>query len=538
MRRLSVLAAALLAGLAAPAAAIRIERMTMAPGTVPAGVSAALAYQAVAAEEAVVWFDQSVSSAQRAATVASIGGRILEEPPALGWTHVALAPGTRVADGIARLRSQVGVLRVEPNHLYAALRVPNDPDYNSSYHFGRIDAPAAWEFEVGTSCLTTIAVLDTGIEGTHPDLSGKLAGLSHQACLDSCSTEAPVAACEHGTEVAGLAAASTNNGAQVAGISWGSKLLSMRIFAASDCTPDCGDNGSGCVTSDTRIANALDFLRTVQNTAPYGRIVANMSLGCLPGSLGCNSCAATLQPAINAALTAGIVIVAAAGNSGPGGNTVNNPGACPGVIPVGATDINDSVSSFSSRGPELAARGLSAPGDGVTSTTLGGGVAGGLRGTSFASPIVAGAAALILSAKPDSVVSLVRNDVQTALRGSADALGDSSSYGAGRLNLYRALRLTVKGTLAGFDGDQKPIAFPNPFRVSQSGSVSFSYPQSLQGSNGSVKIYTLDGQFVREVQGTLWDGKNASGNLVASGSYVFVVTTSAGSARGRMAVIR
>jgi thermitase len=518
--------------------------MAMSAGTVPAGVSPALAFQAVAAEEAVVWFDHNVSTAQRVATIASLGGHIIEEQPALGWTHVALAPGTRVADGISLLRSQVGVLRAEPNHVYTVVRAPSDPEFNSQYHFAKISAPAAWEFEVGTSCLTTVAVLDTGIEGTHPDLVGKLAGLNHQACLDACAPEtgAPtaVAACNHATEVAGLAAASTDNALQVAGVSWGSKLLSMRLFAQSDCTSDCGDAAglNSCSTSDTRMANALTFLRTVQNTAAYGHIVANMSLGCLPGSLGCNACTVTLQPAIDLALDAGIVIVAAAGNSGPGGGTVNNPGACPGVIPVGATDIADTVASYSSRGPELAARGLSAPGDGVTSTTTGGAVSGGLRGTSFASPIVAGAAALILSAKPNSVVNHLQNDVQNTLRGSADAVGDSSSYGAGRLNLFRALRLTARGTLAGFDGDQKPIAFPNPFRLSQATLVTLSIPKSLVGTGTDIKIYTMDGKFVRELTTQLWDGKNADGNLVASGSYMFVVKTSAGSSTGRLAVIR
>jgi flagellar hook assembly protein FlgD len=125
------------------------------------------------------------------------------------------------------------------------------------------------------------------------------------------------------------------------------------------------------------------------------------------------------------------------------------------------------------------------------------------------------------------------------MRGGAQSIGQPSTVqGAGQMDVYRSLRLTVKGTLAGFDGDQKPIAFPNPFRVSQSGTVTISIPQALQGTGTDIKIYTLQGGIVRDLSEPLWDGKNSNGNLVASGTYVFVVTTSAGSSRGRMAVIR
>jgi len=147
----------------------------------------------------------------------------------------------------------------------------------------------------------------------------------------------------------------------------------------------------------------------------------------------------------------------------------------------------------------------------------------------------AGLAALILSAKP----TLTPLQVQTLMRAGAESIGQpSTAQGAGLMNVFRSLKLAETGTLANFDGDQKPIAFPNPFRLSQTPNVNFSFPPSLQGSNVDIKIYTLQGGIVRDLSEPLWDGKNDSGNLVASGSYVFVVTTSAGSARGRMAVIR
>mgnify|MGYP001580660536 FL=1 len=106
------------------------------------------------------------------------------------------------------------------------------------------------------------------------------------------------------------------------------------------------------------------------------------------------------------------------------------------------------------------------------------------------------------------------------------------------MDLFRALRFSVNGTLAGFDGQEKPIAVPNPFRTSNTGRVSFKIPPSLQGALTKIKIYTLDGQPVRDLTGLTWDGKNTDGNAVASGTYVFVVTSSAGTGRGRVSVLR
>ena len=128
---------------------------------------------------------------------------------------------------------------------------------------------------------------------------------------------------------------------------------------------------------------------------------------------------------------------------------------------------------------------------------------------------------------------------QNVIRGGADQIGVSGTLqGAGRIDAFRSIRLAVKGTLADFTGDQKPIAFPNPFRVSQDPQVSFSIPTGLQGANAAIKIYTIAGEYVQTVAGLTWDGRNAAGNPVATGTYIFVVSTDNGSARGRVAVIR
>ena len=422
----------------------------------------------------------------------------------------------------------------QPDRVYRTVRTPNDPLIGSQYQLAQVNAYSAWEYETGASSRVTVAVIDSGIDLTQPDLIDKFTGMQHQFCDPgpdknnltdgaACVASAAAPACDHATHVAGVAAASSDNGLSVAGMSWGAQLLSLRVFRIGDCVSDCSN--PSCATDDQAIAFALNFVTSKQNTGTYGHIVANLSLG------GTGGCSGIAQTAISNAIGAGVVVVAAAGNDG---SDVNAPGNCAGVVPMGATDINNNVAAFSSRGPELASGGLVAPGVALLTTDVGGNTTS-ATGTSFASPMGAGLAALILSAKP----TLTPTQVQAYMRAGAEDIGQSSSVqGAGRMNAFRSVRLAVKGTLSGFDGEQKPIAFPNPFRLSQTGLVSFATPPSIQGSGFKLKIYTVDGAFVRELGTNSWDGKNADGTLVASGTYVFVVSTSKGSARGRMAVIR
>lgn len=463
-----------------------------------------------------------------------------------GWLAVTWTDGSPVATKLNSLKALSGVIVAEPSKAYRALRTPNDPLFNSQYALAQVSAPAGWEYEVGNSSRVTIVVIDAGIDGTQPDLTAKLTNTTSmifdQGTGVGTTNNPPTPACNHATHVAGVAAASTDNTTEVAGMSWGAQLVSFKVFQDAACdvnccsaTHDCSPSDT-CIASDAAIVGALNQAVTLQNTGQYGLIVVNMSLGASANNDGTCSCSGTVQTAISAAVSSGVVVVAAAGNDG---GEVNAPGCCAGVIPMGATDNTSQIASFSSRGPELASNGLVAPGVSVLTTDLNGGTVG-ATGTSFSSPMGAGLAALILSAKPPTTpnATTVAN-VQTIMRGGAQSIGQSSTVqGAGQMDVYRSLRLATKGTLAGFDGDQKPIAFPNPFRLSQASSVNFSIPQSLQGSGTDIKIYTMQGGFVREISEPFWDGKNAYGNLVASGSYVFVVTTSAGSARGRMAVIR
>lgn len=457
-----------------------------------------------------------------------------------GWHFVALAPGQSVASGLVALRSLPGVLSADPNAVHEVVRAPNDPLLNSQYALAAVSASAAWEYEVGTSCRTTIAIIDTGVSTTHSDLSAKFTDTGASNASFDPSTGAQGAhggpACNHATRVAGVAAASSDNSNKIAGMSWGAQLLSLKVFRDVDCNA-AGDCPGTCLTADTGIIAAINYAVGLRNTAAVGRVVVNMSLG------GAGACSAAVNTAMGNAVTAGVPIFVSAGNDG---GAVNNPGNCANAIPVGATDSLNNVASFSSRGTELAINGLVAPGVSVLTTDINDGTAS-ATGTSFSAPMAAGVGALMISAKPAlgadaaGVASL-----KAALRGGADQIGVSalgtapsgSTAGAGRLDAFRALRLAINGTLVGFDGESKPIAFPNPFKPSENGQVSFAVPPSLQGQNQTIKIYTLDGQLVKSLNTLSWNGKNTEGTNVASGTYVFVVSSSAGTGRGRFSVLR
>lgn len=535
MRLSRFLVPVLLAALAASARALETETIGSAALGPAAGLAPGQTLR-VTSGQALVRLSTGVTTASLDAALATLAARRGVDVGG-GWYLIHLSPGQTVASALPMLRALPGIAAADPSRVYSALRTPNDPMVNSQYALSQVSAFAGWEFEVGTSCRTTVAVIDTGIDGAHADLSGKLANtLSKAFTTDGAATQSannpPTAACNHATRVAGVAAASTDNSSQVAGMSWGARLLSLKVFANASCpSTNCSD--AGCLTNDVAISSAIYHAISLQNTEAVGKVVINMSLG------GAGPCSAAVQTAITNAVAAGIPVVVAAGNDG---GAVNNPGNCAGAIPVGATDANNNIAAFSSRGAELSTNGLVAPGVSVLTTDLGGGTAS-ATGTSFSAPMVSGLAALILAARPTFTVA----QVSAALRGGADNIGVASygvagagtlgnTAGAGRMDAYRSMRLAIKGTLAGFSGEEKPIAFPNPFRGG--GTVAFAIPPSLQGAGTSIKIYTIDGTHVRTVTGLSWDGRNTEGGSVASGTYIFQVTTSAGTGRGRVSVLR
>jgi len=503
----------------------------------------------VVSERVLVRFAPGTSPTQIAAVLSGQGASAIGSLDPIGWTVVRLATGASVASGLAAFKGLPGVLNVAPDRAYRPIKVPDDPYYSLQTSMSQVDMPAAWEFDTGGTNLVTIADIDTGIQPNHPDLASKLvsSGAITSQFFDpnnggnQSPDPGPTAACQHGTQTAGVAAAIGDNGVGVSGVSWGAQLLSLRVFNAADCNSDCSP-GNACVTDDVAVSKAILYAASLENNPAVGRVVINLSLGASGASCsqGDGTDPGAVQTAINFATgTKNIPIAIAAGNDS--GGPIEMPANCAGtgpsggVMPVGAVDGSDDLAWFTDVGPELAANGVVAPGVSVETTDLlaNGGYTGGATGTSFSAPHVAGLMALILSAKPTATAA----QVQSYIRGGADYLNGLSAnqQGAGRMNAFNAMRLATGKQLMSVGS---AAAFPNPFRPSQTGQVSFKLPPSLIGGAASIKIYNVAGEFVRQVSGLTWDGTNNDGNAVASGTYIFEVSTSQGHSTGRLTLIR
>ena len=348
------------------------------------------------------------------------------------------------------------------NH-YSALLAPTDTYYSTQWYLGKVGAPPTWNNTLGNPS-NIVAVIDTGFALTHEDLDNKWAINSGESGPTTSEGEAPNCtsrglvldkSCNnldddndgyvdnrlgwdftgsdnsvqvgetnpsstsafHATAVSGLIAAESSNNQGVTGMSWDSQLLPLQALS---------DDGNGDTIS---VALAIHYAVT------HAAKVINLSLGSSDND-------PLVAEQVQYALDSGVVVVAAAGNDG--GGQLAYPANYPGVIAVGASDSVDNRASFSNYGSNLA---LVAPGTssicstGWTVARPSDYYACGYSGTSFSSPIVAGAAALLLSENP----SLSPTQVKTALTTTAVKVpgmaGQSytTRYGYGRLDVYAAL---------------------------------------------------------------------------------------------------
>ncbi len=303
------------------------------------------------------------------------------------------------------LKQMPGVEFAEPDYLiFPAGLTPNDPLYNSEWHLAAINASSAWGITTGSSQII-LAVCDTGIDATQPDLAGQL--VPGWNVVDNNNNTSPVH--PHGTWVAGAAAAASNNGVGVAAPAMNCRLMPLRITSRSD---------GAAATSDIVAATLW--------AADHGARVINVSYA------GYGSSA--ISDAAEYARSKNCLFVMAAGNDA--GYVPNNEDAS--ITAVSASTPGDGLAGFTSTGPYID---LAAPGSGIWTTDLQGSYTS-VNGTSFSAPLVAGTAALILSAYPQ----LTAAQVEALLKVSADdrgAAGYDTGYGFGRLNAGRALELTA-----------------------------------------------------------------------------------------------
>ncbi|KAF2955547.1 S8 family peptidase [Marinitoga sp. 38H-ov] len=372
---------------------------------------------------------------------------------------------------INKLRKIEGIKYIEPNYIYKALAIPNDAYYSYQWHYDKIKLPQAWDKIKSANVI--VAVVDTGVSFTHPDLKDVLIQGYDYVDNDTDPTD-PAQDVSHGTHVAGTIAAMTNNSVGVSGVNWGGygiKVMPVRVLGA---------DGTGSL--DTVAAG-------VRYAVDHGAKIINMSLGG-----GANS--QILHDAIKYAYNNGVTVICAAGNeNGP----VSYPAKYTETIAVASVRYDLQRAPYSNYGPEVD---IAAPGgdtsvdqngdgyaDGVLSTTWtpnNGDTYMFLQGTSMAAPHVAGVAALVYA---NGVTS--PSEIRNVLISTAVDLGTSGKddyYGYGLIDAYAALNYT------GGNPNPDPNPDPNPTIKTQVFALSYDYYQNTYVLSSEI-AYVNNGSY-------------------------------------------
>lgn len=391
-----------------------------------------------------------VSAAAESSLHDSLGGRVLRRART-GFVDVELSRGQDVLDAVESYRASGLVAVVEPTTIGRYTVVPNDTSYASQWPPPIVDAEEAWDITSGSTSII-VAVLDSGTEFEHDDLGLGSDGYQNvwlnpgeDAWSDptdpstgngldddmngyvddwkgydfSNGNNDPEGPFFHGTAVAGVVAAKTNNALGMAGMAGGFGAAGSQVLIAG--VGDAAPNGS--VLDDAMIYAAEAGAHVIQLSLTVGS-----------------------SAAIDAAIdmvhdTYGMTVVCASGNGG--GSSVGYPSSNVKVIAVGSTTSADLRSSFSQHGPDLD---FSAPGSSIYTLDLNDGYLV-TSGTSFAAPLVSGVVALMLSVNP----SLTNTQIRQILRDTADKVGGynydwnmslpghSFELGYGRVNAHEAV---------------------------------------------------------------------------------------------------
>jgi hypothetical protein len=343
-----------------------------------------------------------------------------------GRAVFALDPGASVGRLAERISKRDDVEYAEPDVVDSAAVIPTDTRFSDQWGPTKVAAPAGWDLETGTSNIL-IGIVDSGISMSsaggldHPDLNDPTRYILGTDFVDGGT---PRDLNGHGTHVAGIAGAESNNAQGVAGMNWDSPLYICR-------TLDAAGNGS-----------SADFADAVEEIVDYA--VANGMKAVINYSAG-GGANQTKRDACEYVNDHGMILCAATGNDY--GGSVIYPAAystqLDGVVAVGSTDDDDTVSDFSNVGPEVS---VVAPGRDILSTMPTYAVAipvglnyGELDGTSMATPLVTGLTSLMWSRHP----SFSNKKIRDCLTGTAKKLGTGSfdnAWGHGRVDAEKALR--------------------------------------------------------------------------------------------------
>ena len=457
----------LVVGSAAAKQVSELQRQVVDPA------AAASEFGAVIPGELLVAFDPSLSQEERAAILAESGMEEIECSPS-GVCRVAGPPRPQVDPRQAKsatvgdadaLLNRPGVLRASANMRRYIARAPDDKHFPVQWHYSLINLPQAWDLTTGSDEIV-VAVVDTGVVSSHPDLQGRLVpgydfisnpatardGDGRDADPEDMGDEynGPGRSSFHGTHVCGTLGAATNNAMGVAGVTWSTRIMPVRALGV--------DGGTSF-----DLAEAIRFaagLPNVSGTVPAvpARII-NLSVAGEPGEPPAREEIAAIRDVTRA----GVLVICAAGNNGSSEPTW--PAASPEAICVGAVDIQTARPGYSNYGSTLdlmgpgGVGGQDVNGDGFPDSVLSTGATDSSgrvetkyifnNGTSMAAPHVAGVAALMLAVNP----SLSATDLRWILESTARDLGSpgrDDEYGHGLVDAAAAVGEALR--LAGDPG--------------------------------------------------------------------------------------
>ena len=421
----------------------------------------------------VHWHPEALSRQIHRVGTLSVGTRRSISPTAeLVRLRSRTVTATRKA--IAALRDDPRVVHVEPNYIRRVFRVPNDTHYALQWNIRSARLEQAWDMLTGNPDIV-VAVVDTGIYHGHPDLAGRVAaGYDFISDVNNAGdkngwdpdprdegTESLASSAFHGTHVAGIIGAASNNGKGIAGVDWACKILPVRALGIEE-----GKGRDADIASAIRWAAGVAVPNAPQNPTP-ARVI-NLSFGG-PGA------SYLLADAVKAAQDKGAIVVAAAGNLG---SDVKNiyPAVLPGVVTVGATGLDNVRAPYSNYGQELD---VMAPGGNMVQKLPQqyqgkdwyAGILGTLystadakytyqpfEGTSQAAPLVAGIVSLMLKINP----SLNSAETINILKKTANVASTCpEGCGAGLVDAAAALTMTKGGGGGGrpAPGEKLPFSY-------------------------------------------------------------------------------
>lgn len=368
---------------------------------------------------------------------------------------VEVPAGKSTTQLIQELEKRSDVELAEPNYRYKKLLTPTDQYFSTQYHHGLIGTAQAWDITMGSPDVH-VAILDDGLDTKHPELVGRFAATVNTAPKFSIE--------EHGTHVAGIVGAIANNGVMGAGVAPKTGMYFVDVFNGED-------------------AYLSDIVAGIKYAVDSDADIISMSLGGPYYS-------EILDDAVQNAHNEGLVIIAASGNEST--SITGYPAGFNNVLSVGSTNRSDAVSTYSNWGETLD---LVAPGESIYSTTPNNGFLR-MSGTSMATPVVAGVAALIKAQHPHFTNTDIENQLLATTK-DLGATGWDPKSGYGRVDAYAALTQfdLLAPTLSDVSSSQEQVT----------GTVTKTLPKStimVRNSFGQIAKksgFTGNGSFTLEI---------------------------------------